>query len=41
MGFTPLDGLVMGTRTGLLDPGVILYLLQHERMDAAAIEALL
>ena len=33
MGFTPLDGLVMGTRTGALDPGVILYLLQHEQMD--------
>ncbi len=41
MGFTPLDGLVMGTRTGALDPGVILYLLEHERMDAPAVEALL
>ena len=41
MGFTPLDGLVMGTRTGLLDPGVILYLLQHEGMDARAVEELL
>jgi acetate kinase len=41
MGFTPLDGLVMGTRTGLLDPGVILYLLQHERMNAEAIDTLL
>jgi acetate kinase len=41
MGFTPVDGLVMGTRTGLLDPGVILYLLQHEAMDAAAIEKLI
>jgi acetate kinase len=41
MGFTPLDGLVMGTRTGLLDPGVILYLLQHEGMAAKEIEALL
>ncbi len=41
MGFTPVDGLVMGTRTGALDPGVILYLLRHERMDAAAIEALI
>jgi acetate kinase len=41
MGFTPVDGLVMGTRTGLLDPGVILYLLQHENMDAAAIETLI
>ena len=41
MGLTALDGLVMGTRPGLLDPGVILYLLQHEGMDAPAIEALL
>ena len=41
MGFTPLDGLVMGTRSGLLDPGVILYLAQHEQMDATAIQALL
>ena len=41
MGFTPADGLMMGTRTGALDPGVILYLLQHEGMDAAAIEKLI
>jgi acetate kinase len=41
MGFTALDGLPMGTRTGALDPGVILYLLQHERMDAKGIEDLL
>ncbi len=38
MGFTAVDGLPMGTRTGALDPGVILYLLQHERMDLKAIE---
>jgi acetate kinase len=31
----------MGTRTGALDPGVILYLLQHERMDADAIEQMI
>jgi acetate kinase len=41
MGFTAVDGLPMGTRTGALDPGVILYLLQHERMDADAIEKLI
>jgi acetate kinase len=41
MGFTPVDGLPMGTRTGALDPGVILYLLQHEGMDADAIEELI
>jgi acetate kinase len=41
MGFTAVDGLVMGTRTGALDPGVILYLLAHERMDADAIEKMI
>ena len=41
MGFTAVDGLPMGTRTGALDPGVILYLLQHERMDANAIQHLI
>jgi acetate kinase len=41
MGFTPVDGLPMGTRTGALDPGVILYLLAHERMDTAAVEHLI
>ena len=41
MGFTPLDGLVMGTRPGSLDPGVLLYLIQQEGMDAKRLEALL
>ncbi|HLY56304.1 MAG TPA: acetate/propionate family kinase [Stellaceae bacterium] len=41
MGLTALDGLMMGTRPGALDPGVLLYLMQHERMDAAALENLL
>ena len=41
MGFTALDGLVMGTRAGTLDPGVILYLLDELKMDARAIEGLL
>jgi acetate kinase len=31
----------MGTRTGALDPGVILYLLQHEGMDATTVEKLI
>jgi acetate kinase len=30
MGFTPLEGLVMGTRSGSIDPGIIFYLLQQE-----------
>jgi acetate kinase len=41
MGFTALDGLMMGTRAGALDPGVLLYLMQERRMDASAIEELL
>lgn len=41
MGFTAADGLVMGTRPGALDPGVLLYLMDQHRMDAHAIETLL
>jgi acetate kinase len=41
MGFTAVDGLVMGTRCGALDPGVLLYLLQQDRMDAPGIEDLI
>ncbi|MBE2242948.1 MAG: acetate/propionate family kinase [Burkholderiaceae bacterium] len=41
MGFTALDGLMMGTRTGSLDPGVVLYLMSARGMDAAAVEKLL
>jgi len=41
MGFTALDGLVMGTRCGALDPGVVLYLLQARGMTASAVEHLL
>ncbi|AUN93674.1 acetate/propionate family kinase [Pseudazoarcus pumilus] len=41
MGFTALDGLMMATRPGSLDPGVLLYLMEHKRMDAAAITRLL
>jgi acetate kinase len=41
MGFSPLDGLVMGTRPGSLDSGAVLYLLQHERMSADEVEDLL
>jgi acetate kinase len=41
MGFTAVDGLMMGTRTGALDPGVLLYLMQERGLDAAGIEDLL
>ena len=41
MSFTALDGLVMGTRSGSIDPGVILYLLRQRGMSADGVEALL
>ena len=41
MGFTTLDGLVMGTRCGDLDPGVLLYLMQEKGMTAQAVTDLL
>ena len=41
MGFTAVDGLPMGTRSGTLDPGVVLYLMQELKMDPGAIETLL
>ncbi|MBR0967647.1 acetate/propionate family kinase [Bradyrhizobium diazoefficiens] len=41
MGLTPLDGLVMGTRCGTIDPGVLLYLQQHEKMSVEALQHLL
>ena len=41
MGFTAVDGLMMGTRCGALDPGVILYLMQSQGMDARAVEKLI
>jgi acetate kinase len=41
MSFTPADGVVMGTRTGSLDPGVLLYLMNRHGMDAAALEHLI
>jgi len=41
MSFTALDGLVMGTRCGSIDPGAVLYLLQQKGMSPDAIEHLL
>lgn len=41
MGFTAVDGLPMGTRSGNLDPGVVLYLMQALQMQPRAIEDLL
>ncbi len=33
MGFTPLDGLEMGTRSGAVDPSVVLFLMKHEKLN--------
>jgi acetate kinase len=41
MGFTALDGLMMGTRCGVLDPGVVLYLLDQRGMTAGEVSHLL
>jgi acetate kinase len=41
MGFTAVEGLPMGTRSGSLDPGVILYLMDQRGMDARAVEKLI
>ena len=41
MGLTPLEGLVMGTRSGDVDPGLLLYLLNHAGLSAAELEDIL
>jgi acetate kinase len=41
MGFTPLEGLIMGTRPGDIDPGAVLHLMEKEGLDAAATRELL
>ena len=38
MGFTPLEGLVMSTRAGSVDPGLVLWLIRSRRMDPEAVE---
>jgi acetate kinase len=41
MGFTPLEGLVMATRSGSVDPGLVLWLLEHAGMPSAELAATL
>ena len=41
MGFTAVEGLVMGTRCGSIDPGVLIYLMDERGMDARALERLI
>lgn len=41
MGFTPLEGLMMGTRCGSIDPGVVIYLQREAGMSADEVDTLL
>lgn len=41
MGFTPLEGLVMGTRSGNLDIGAVLYMMRKENLDVDAVDRIL
>lgn len=41
MGFTPLEGLVMGTRSGDLDPAIIPYIMEKENIDVDAVMEIL
>ena len=41
MGFTPLEGLIMGTRSGSIDPAIIPYLIKYEKMSIAEISSML
>ncbi len=38
MGFTPLEGLMMGTRSGSVDPGMLIYLLREKGLDAERLD---
>jgi len=41
MGFTPVEGLMMGTRSGDIDPGALLFLMDHEDLSLPELNALL
>ena len=41
MGFTPLDGVVMGTRTGSMDPAVVTFLMENEGLSAKEVDNLM
>lgn len=41
MGLTPLDGLMMGTRCGSIDPAVVLFIMEHEHLSCAEVNDLL
>ena len=41
MGFTPLEGLMMGTRSGSIDPSIVLHVQQHHGLTAEQVESAL
>jgi acetate kinase len=41
MGFTPIEGLMMGTRSGSIDPGVLVYLMRKQGYTAAQLDQVL
>ena len=41
MGFTPLEGLVMGTRSGNIDPAIVTYLMEHKNLSSQEVNRLL
>ena len=41
MGFTPLDGLMMGTRSGSIDPGILTYLMRAQKLSGETLDDLL
>jgi acetate kinase len=41
MGFTPLEGIMMGTRSGSIDPSILLYLIRHQGSTADEIDEIL
>lgn len=41
MGLTPLEGLVMGTRSGDIDPAAVWFIMEHEKIDTDAVDVLL
>jgi acetate kinase len=41
MGFTPLEGLMMGSRSGSVDPGILIYLMRHHHYSADEIDRIL
>jgi acetate kinase len=38
MGFTPMEGLMMGTRSGSVDPGIVIYLLRRKGLESEAVD---